>query len=362
MAAVRFLSKLPDWLSFSAGNVAVGLSIGTSSIKLAELKKSGKSWRLEHFGIVQLPEEAIVNREIINQVAVAEAIRKLSDQIPLKTKFVCTSLSGTSVIIKRMSLEAPNIKDLQDQVFWEAEQYLPFDVSEVVMDYHMISRNKDNQVEVLLVAVKRSVLESYMSTIEDAGLKARVVDVDFFALQNLYELIYPASHTEAVALIDIGASSIKLTIVHRGTPVFTKESLLGGRHLTAEIQKHLNLSFSDAESLKLSVGSAGGVPQEVNEIIHVMSENFSGEIKRALDFYNASSTGAPVAYALLAGGGAKIPELSRMVEEAIKIPTQLMNPFSAIGYDESIFTPDYLASIAPIAAIPIGLALRAGTK
>src|SRR3954452_15145385 len=143
------------------GGSALGLSVGTSAIKLVELKKSGKVWKLLHFGIVQLPEDVIVNREIVNQIAVVDNIKTLTNQLKLKTKSVCTSLSGTSLIIKRMTLEVPNIKELQEQVFWEAEQYLPFDVSEVVMDFQMLSRGRDNKTDVLLVAIKRSVLDNY---------------------------------------------------------------------------------------------------------------------------------------------------------------------------------------------------------
>src|SRR5271170_510622 len=168
--------------SVTGGGSALGLSVGTSAIKLVELKKQGKVWKLLHFGIVQLPEDVIVNREIVNQIAVVDSLRTLTNTIKLKSKQVCTALSGTSLIIKRMTVEAPNARELQDQVFWEAEQYLPFDVSEVVMDYHVLSKGKDQGTDVLLVAVKRSVLDSYMMAIEDAGLKPKVMDVDFFAL------------------------------------------------------------------------------------------------------------------------------------------------------------------------------------
>ncbi len=348
--------------SFSlGGGTAIGLSVGTSSIKLAELKKTGKTWKLLHFGTVQLPEDAVVNREIVNSIAVVDAIKTLAAQLRVKTKSVCTSLSGSSLIIKRMNLEVPNVKDLQDQVFWEAEQYLPFDPSEVVMDFQMLSRAKDNRTDVMLVAVKKSVLDSYTSSIEDAGLKPKVVDVDFFALQNIFEANYPANAGEAVLLADIGASAMKIVVVQGGVPIFTKDTVMGGKNLTLDIQKNLNLSYADAEALKLG-GQEAGMPQEVSELVHVMAENLATEIKRSLDFYNASSVGAPVSYILLAGGAARLPELSRLVEETVGVPAQMLNPFNAISYDPAVFTPEYIASIAPTAAIPLGLALRAGTK
>jgi type IV pilus assembly protein PilM len=359
----QIFAKISDFLASGGGaQTAVGLSIGSSSIKLVELKKTGKIWKLLHFGIVQLPDDVIVNREIVNAIAVTESIKTLTNQIKLKNKSVCTALSGTSVIIKRMSLEVPNLRELQDQVFWEAEQYLPFDVSEVVMDYQVLSRTKDHKTDVILVAVKKAVLESYMACIEDAGLKPKIVDVDFFALQNLFEANYPVNPAEAVAIVDIGASALKVVVVHGGVPVFTKDSAMGGRNLTAEIQRNLSLSYVDAETLKVGGGQGGTTPQEVSDLMHVMADNFGTEIKRALDFYNASSSGAPVVYILLAGGSAKIPGLSKVIEDATGLPAQLMNPFNAISYDPAVFTQEYLANIAPIAAIPIGLALRASAR
>jgi len=276
------LGKLSGFFSgISGGSTSVGLSIGTSSIKLVELKNSGKERKLLHFGTIQLPEDAIVNREIVNHIAVVDSLKTLVNQIRLKSKRVCISLSGTSVILKRMSLEVQDMKELQEQVFWEAEQYLPFDVSEVVMDFQVLSKSADGRVDIILVAVKKSVLESFMGCVTDAGLKPQVVDVDFFALENLVEANYPMNSSEAVAIADIGASSLKLAIIHNGMPVFTKDTAIGGRNLTAEIQKHLDLSYEDAEMLKIG-GQSQGTPQEVNDLLQVMSENLATEIKRDL--------------------------------------------------------------------------------
>jgi type IV pilus assembly protein PilM len=354
-------SKLNDLLASGGSQTAVGLSIGTSSIKIVELKKTGKTWKLLHFGVVQLPDEVVVNREIINETAVVDSIKTLANQLKLKNKAVCTAISGTSLIIKRMTVEATNAKELQDAVFWEAEQYLPFDVTEVVMDFQALAKPVDKKTDVLLVAVKKSVLESYMSCVENSGLKPKIVDVDFFAMQNLLEANYPANPSEAVAIVDIGASAMKIAVVHAGIPVFTKDSAIGGRNLTAEIQKHLNLGYADAEALKVGGGEAS-TPQEVSDLMHVMAENFATEVKRSLDFYNASSQGAPVSYVLLSGGSSKLPNLSRIVEEAVGLPTQLVNPFNSISYDPAVFTQDYITAIAPIAAVPVGLALRAGAR
>ena len=347
---------------YAGSKTHVGISIGTSSIKLIELRKTGKIWQLLHFGVVNLPEDVIVNREVVNPVALIENIKVLINQIKLKNKNVCTSLSGTSLIIKRMTVSTTNKKDLQDQVFWEAEQYLPFDVSEVVMDFHLLSQMSEKESDVIFVAVKKSVLEAYMNCISEAGLKPKIVDLDFFALQNLVEANYPMSPTEATAVVDVGASSMKIVITSAGVPVFTKDTGIGGKNLTAEIQRSLGLSFADAESLKISGASSGVVPQEVGDLMQNMADNLAVEIKKTIDFYHASSSGAPVTSVLLTGGCASIPGFSKVVEDVVNLPAQLMNPFNVISYDPSVFTPEYLNTIAPLAAIPIGLALRAGAS
>ena len=179
--AESLVKKIPKLLSnlfgsFSGGGSSVvGMSIGSSSIKLVELKQKGKTWKLLHFGMVQLPEDVVVNREIMNSDVISDGIKSLVNQIKFKNKNVSISISGPSVIIKRMSLEVPQLKELQDQVFWEAEQYLPFDVSEVVMDYHMISRSKDNHTDVLFVAVKKTTLDEYVNAVEESALDNVVV-------------------------------------------------------------------------------------------------------------------------------------------------------------------------------------------
>lgn len=343
------------------GGTGVGVSIGSFSVKLVELKKSGKSWKLLNAAIGALPEDSIVNRDIVNQLAVVGSIKDILGRIKLKQKNICTSVSGTAVIIKKLSVDAPKKSDLEGQVFWEAEQYLPFDPSEVAMDFHVLSRAKDGKTDVILVAAKRSVLDAYMATIEDSGLRPKIVDTDYFALQTVFEANYPTNPNESVALVDIGASSLKLVVVFQGVPVFTKDSALGGHNLTVEIQKNLGLPYKDAEALK--TGTSGrGIPQEVGELIAIMNENFATEIKRTLDFYGAQSTGAPITQIFITGGASKVGGLTKAIEEICHITCQTLNPFHSISYDPSQFTPESIALIGPHLSIPIGLAIRAVSK
>jgi type IV pilus assembly protein PilM len=335
----------------------LGLDIGSSSLKLAELKKQGSTFVLTHFAQVPLPEDAIQNREILNAIAVGDAIRSAVDEVNPKVKMVAASVGGSSLIVKKMMVEVDNPKELDDQVLWEAEQYIPFDISDVVVDYQQISEVTGKQADVLLAAVKKDVLESMIAVIEDSGLKASVVDADFFALYNCFEVNYPDKLGNTVAIIDIGASSTKLLIASDGSPIFTKEAALGGRTLTHEIAKHLKLSISDAEALKIG-DQTQSVPQEVSELMNIASENFAIEIKRSIDFYNASSAGAPVQELLITGGNLFIPGLLKLIEERTGLPTSEFDPFAAIEVDSGAIDEDFLKAIRPIASVSIGLAAR----
>jgi len=358
-ACSPFLMDENGFLSLFGGGSAIGLSIGTSSVKLVELARHKKSWKLIRFSMLPLPEDSVVNREVMNHVAVVDVIKQLVKNSKISGKNVCTGLSGPSLIIKRMTLEVPNKKELQDAVFWEAEQYLPFDPSEVSMDFHVVSRGKDAKTEVVFVAAKTSVMDSYTTAIADAGLKTKTVDSEFFALQNIFEANFPTIASQAVALVDIGAVATKVVVIQEGVPLYTKDTTIGGRNLTSDIQKHLNLNYDDAEALKVGNGNVP-TPQEVAELMQVTSENFAVEVKRALDFYNASSSGAPVAYVLLTGGSSKIPDLSRVIEEKVGLPVQLLNPFTQVTYDEKVFSPEMIQMISPLIAVPMGLAIRGG--
>ncbi len=339
----------------------IGVSIGGSSIKVAELKKSGKSFALQRFGIAQLPEDAIVNREIINHMGVVDSVRSLVDQLKIKGRSVVTSVSGAGVIVKKILLDQVPQKELADAVLWEAEQYVPFNMNEVVHDFQVLNKSgPEGKMEIMLVACKRATVESFEAVLKDAGLNTQCIDVDFFALENIFEANYPVD--TASAIVDVGASSLKLVVCHNGQPLFTRDSAIGGKTLTMEIQKHLNLSYQEAELLKIDGNSNGQMPQEVSDLMHVMAENFAAEIKRSMDFFTASNSAVHVSYILLAGGSARLPNLSKIVEDTVGVPVQLMNPFNTLTYDTKSFTPDFIANISSVAAVPMGLAIRGFSK
>ena len=361
-AGLGLFARLTSGLnfSFSSGGSSVGLSIGASSIKIAEIKKKSKGqWTLLRYGSVAIHDAFTDQREVINSEMISRAIEEVLSQSKIKTKEVCSSIVGSGVIIKNLNLVVTDMKELNDQVFWEAEQYIPFDISEVVIDYEIIKKSKDNNIEVILVAVKRELLDQYTSAIEAAKLKPSIVDVEVFALQNCFEINYPVSTTEASMLVDIGAMSTKTVICAGGVPFFTKDAPFGGEMITVEIQRELQLPSSrDAEALKIS----GNLPHEVSEILTRMVNILGTELKKSLDFYTGSSIGPPVSGIYISGGGSRAPQLSKILEDFINLPVMYLNPFEKITGDPKSMSLDYLNSIAQEAVIPLGLAIRGSDK
>ena len=317
-AGSSLFSRLRSGLNFSfkSGGACVGLSIGASSVKVVELKKKKNEWMLVGYGSAPLGDAISDQREILNSTLIVNAIHDALAQAKVKSKQVCSSIVGSGVIIKNLNLVVTDMKELTDSVFWEAEQYIPFDISEVVIDFQVLKKNKD-QVEVMLVAVKRDFIDQYTNAIEDAKLTAHIMDVEVFALQNVFESNYDLPSTEAVLLVDIGSMSTKTIICAGGVPLFTKDAPYGGTMVTQEIQKELKLpTFMDAEVLKTSPN----LPHEVNDIAARICHVLAAELKKSIDFYTASSLGPPVACVYLSGGGSRPTPLSKIIEDYVGVP------------------------------------------
>ncbi len=356
-AGGSLFSRLKSGLNFSFGGskACIGLSIGATSVKIAELSRKKNAWTLERFALVSLAEGTSQNRDLINAPAISNAIKAACQQAGISSKEVCSALVGSGLIIKNLTLVVTDEKELQDQVFWEAEQYIPFDINDVVLDYQVVKK-RGTDYEVLLVAVKKAFLDQYMNVVQDANLKPKIMDTEVFALQNVFEANYNFSASEAMLLADIGAVSTKIVICSGGIPLFIKDASFGGEQITREIQRELKVTLADAEALKVSEN----LPREVSDIIARMNQVLAAEIKKSLDFYSASSLGPPVAGVLLTGGGSRAVSATAVVEEVTSVPTQLLNPFLKIQGNPKVITQDYLGSISPEVTVPMGLAIRAG--
>src|SRR5919106_439153 len=231
----------------------VGLDIGSSAVKAVELKPAGKGFKVTAFAVEPVPPDSIVDGAIIDGTAVADAIRRLFENKAFKTKEVAASLSGNAVIVKKISLPVMSASELDESIYWEAEQYIPFDIQDVNLDYQILeagSPESKGSMEVLLVAAKKEKIADYTGVIAQAGRTPVVVDVDAFALQNAYELNYGFEPGAVVVLLNDGDSAININIIANGQSVFTRDISLGGNAYTEAVQRELNLPFESAEVLK----------------------------------------------------------------------------------------------------------------
>ncbi len=344
---------------------AVALDIGSSHVKMLELdaEKPGK-YRLKHFGIAPLPPEAVVDGAFMNTGAIVSAIRELLARHKVKTRDACVAVSGNSVIIKRISLPQMSRDELEESITWEAEQYIPFDVNDVNIDVHILSQRADEagHMDVLLVAARKDLINEYSALLIEAGLRPAVIDVAAFALENMFSLNYDVG-PDPVALVNVGAATVNINVLRGGSSAFTRDVGLGGRVYTEEIQRSLNVSFEEAEALKVGGNErdrSAVVPEEVERVLSGVSENIATEVHRSLDFFLSTSGGVGLSGVYLSGGAAGTPGLAQAIERATNATVTLVDPFRRISVDERAFNPRFLQDVAGHAAIAVGLGLRRG--
>jgi type IV pilus assembly protein PilM len=343
---------------FSRKKGVLGLDIGSSSIKVLELAETKTGYQLVNFGIEYLPHETIVDSTIMNAPAVVNAIRKLIAEYNIKSpRDVATSVSGHSVIIRKITLPLMTEEEIEGNIQWEAEQYIPFDINEVNIDYQRLVMEADDQEsqDVLLVAVKKEMVNDYTGVIAEAGMNPVIMDVDAFAAQNMYEVNYEVERGKVITLVNIGASVININIVHNGNSVFTRDMSIGGNHYTEELQKQLSVSYDEAEQIKLGKQQA---EQDIQPILDGISNSIALEIQRSLDFFTATSNFGHISKVYLAGGAAKTSGLQGTIENQVGIPVEMVNPFNNIEVPVKSFDMDYIQDVAPLCGVVVGLALR----
>ena len=345
---------------FSKSKNVVGLDIGSSAIKLVELKeKKGGTYELVKMGVERLSPEAIVDGSIMDSSMVVETISKLNSEKGVKNSNYATSLSGHSVIIKKISLPAMSPEELAESIQWEAEQYIPFDINDVNLDYvPLTTPGTGDNIEVILVAVKKEKINDYTSVISQTGKTAMLVDVDAFALQNAYEMNYDVRDNKVLALVNIGASVTNVNVLSGTNSLFWRDITFGGNQYTDAIQRELSLSFEQAEELKRGKPVGDHTIQQVIPILNSVSEDFAGELRKTLDFFTATSGAERVDEIVLAGGGSGVLNLDATLRDKFGIPVSIMDPFRNVTVDEGAFNTEELAEIAPSMAIAVGLAIR----
>ncbi|MFN2442017.1 MAG: type IV pilus assembly protein PilM [Thermoanaerobaculia bacterium] len=345
---------------FSKSKHIVGLDIGSSAIKLVELKeKKQGSYQLVKIGLEPLSPEAIVDGSIMDSSMVVDTIQRLNSSLNVKNSNYGTSLSGHSVIIKKISLPAMSAEELGESIQWEAEQYIPFDINDVNLDYvPLTTPGSGENIDVILVAVKKEKINDYTSVIAQAGKSPQLVDVDAFAVQNAWEANYPVEEGRVMALVNIGASVTNVNIISGTSSLFWRDITFGGNQYTDAIQRELSLSFAEAEGLKRGQAAGDHTIQQVIPILNSVSEDFASELRKTLDFFTATSGAERVDAIMLAGGGASVLNLETILRDKFGIEVEVMNPFRNISFNEGEFNPEWISDIAPSMAVAVGLAIR----
>lgn len=343
---------------FSKTKDIIGIDIGSSSVKLVQIKKSGNSYILQNVGILPLPTEAIVDNSLMDTTSIVETIKTLVKSLGIKTKDVACSISGNSVIIRKISLPAMTYEELEDQIFWEAEQYIPYDINDVNLDFEILESDllETAKMTVLLVASKKDFINEHVSVFNEAGLKLVIVDVDSFAVQNIYEVNYGYDSESIVALVNIGASIININIVKNGMSQFTRDIQIGGNLYTEEIQRQFAISSEDAERIKIS-GEYHDAAR-LNEIISGTTESLAVEIMRSLDLYSPVGDEHRISKIYLSGGCSKVAYLLSVLSKRTNLPVEILDSFKCIKYNEKDFDPEYIKEIGPFVAVAAGLAIR----
>jgi type IV pilus assembly protein PilM len=337
----------------------VGLDIGSCTFKVGEIVDSKKGRSLKNFSMLDIPPGVIEEGTIREPEIAAQKIRELFKTAGIREQNVAISIGGFSIIVKNITVQTMTEAELQETIQLEAEQYIPFDISDVNLDFQIIGENENNpnQMNVILVAAKKEMVDDYLNVIQLAGLNPLILDVDAFALQNIFELNYEGEQ-ESVALIDIGASKTSLNILKGYSSVFMRDVSLGCSQINQKIMSLANCSAEDAEDIKLNATSDKISKNDLSEITSAVVSDWCAEIRKALDFFYSTYPDEQIKRVVLSGGGANIKEFQELLAVETSTEVETIDPFKNLIIDNRKLDASYLEQVAPQAAICMGLAIR----
>jgi type IV pilus assembly protein PilM len=339
---------------FFGGKSTIGLDIGSGYLKIVQLKDTKGGYELELFDMLPLPPELIVDGSIIDSLRVVDSLKELARKAKVKSKDVVISMAGhSSVIIKRVALPDMSEEELYESIKFEAEQYIPFDIEDVNLDFQILGpKEEPGQMDVILVAVKRDVINEYLSVVKESGFNCQIVDVNSFALENIYEVNYEIESGKNIALVNIGASTINMNILKGGMSAFTRDSAVGSNLHTEVLQREFNLTYDVAERLKRGETVENISPQDAFSVMELASEEIIGEVNRSLEYFHED-----INEVVLSGGCALVKDFPKLLAEKIGVETKIVQPFKNIKIPKK-FDMTYIEEVAPILAVAAGLALR----
>lgn len=352
--------SLPKLLQGSKPSI-LGLDISTTAVKLLELSKSGDRYRVESYAVEPLPPNSVIEKNISDVDAVGEAIRRAVKRSGSKAKYAAAAVAGSAVITKVISMPG-NLSDdeMESQLELEADQYIPYPLEEVHLDFQTLgpSDNDPTRVDVLLAASRSENVDVRVAAIELAGLTAKVIDVEAYAMENAFSLIAAQlperGADKTIAVVDIGATMTTLNVLHDLKTIYTREQVFGGKQLTEEIQRRYGLSYEEAGMAKRQ----GGLPDNyIPEVLEPFKEAMAQQVSRSLQFFFSSSQFNNIDQIVLAGGSASILGVDELIEAKLGVSTTVANPFTNMSIAPRI-KAQVLSNDAPALMIACGLALR----
>jgi len=348
----------------------VGLDIGSYSIKAIELKRKKKNenaFEVKKIGYELLPHDAIVEGTIIDSASVVETIKMVFDENKIKNKEVVISISGNSVIIKKISLPNMESEELAESIIWEAKHNIPYPYEETNVDYAVIEPaegSKERNLDILLVAAKKDKIANYSNVVSQANKSLEAIEVDVFALQNAAEVNYPEiMQNNTVAIVNLGANITNVIIIEKGNPQLFRDLSIGGSFFTENLSKDLSISFDEAEKLIKGLPVKDVQTEQLQTVLDMNIQNLLEEIEKTFSFYEAGETKAKkIDFILLSGGLSKLKNLPSTFQQKFHIRTEAFNPFRNIEYDEKKFDSIYFDDLAAIFGVATGLATRRTEK
>jgi type IV pilus assembly protein PilM len=341
---------------FGRKRTVIGLDIGSGFVKVVEVDHSGDQPEVVRVAMRPLLPDAIVEGEIMDYGLVSDAVAGLFGELGLKGAEVVTAVGGHDVIIKPIPMDRMKESDAREVIKWEAEQHVPFDIKSVELDFQILDPDGDGlQMEVLLVAAKRELIDNKVGLLQDAGVEPVIIDVEAFALHNAFEYNYPDAQEGIVALVNVGHETTNVSILDDGVPILTRDIPFGSRKIREDLQRERGLTAEQAEDVVQGREAAA----DLESFVQGSADEIAVGIERASAFLMTRQDGNSVGRIFLSGGGARIPGMDRTLAQRMNVETQVVNPFERVPVRPDAAKGFNLDEAAPMLLLPLGLALRA---
>ncbi|MDP2957916.1 MAG: type IV pilus assembly protein PilM [Longimicrobiales bacterium] len=340
---------------FGRKKTSIGLDIGSGFVKVVEVDHSGAQPEVVRVAMRALLPDAIVEGEIMDYGLVSDTVRGLFQEMGVKGAEVVTAIGGHDVIIKKIQMDRMKESDAREVIRWEAEQHVPFDIKSVELDFQILNPHEEGmQMEVLLVAAKRELVDNKVGLLQDAGINPIIIDVDAFALHNAFEHNYPDSRDGIIALVNVGHETTNVNILENGVPILTRDIPFGSRRIREDLQRERGLTAEQAED----VVQARETVDDLERFVDASADEIAVGIERASAFLMTREDGETLGKIFLSGGGARVPGMVESLAKRMNVETHLVNPFERVPVRPGAAGSVSIEEAAPMLLLPLGLALR----